>query len=59
MGTPSESISTEGVDDLDLDEVKNLSELNRSAFSVSMASLYSEADLSKSNSTALAVSIQI
>ncbi|XP_066992565.2 run domain Beclin-1-interacting and cysteine-rich domain-containing protein [Anabrus simplex] len=46
-GTPSESISTDDVDDLEVDEVKNLAQLRNSGLSVSMASLYSEADLSK------------
>ncbi|PSN54788.1 hypothetical protein C0J52_01979 [Blattella germanica] len=46
-GTPSESISTDDVDDLEVDEVKNLAQLKNAGLSVSMASLYSEADLSK------------
>lgn len=46
-GTPSESISTDDVDDLEVDEVKNLTELKDAGLSVSMASLYSEADLSR------------
>ncbi|XP_049801499.1 run domain Beclin-1-interacting and cysteine-rich domain-containing protein isoform X1 [Schistocerca nitens] len=46
-GTPSESISTDDVDDLEIDEVKNLTELKDAGLSVSMASLYSEADLSR------------
>nr|CAD7438648.1 unnamed protein product [Timema bartmani] len=46
-GTPSDSISTDDVDDLEVDEVNNLVQLKNSGLSVSMASLYSEADLSK------------
>uniref|UniRef100_A0A1V1FQN1 Putative cysteine-rich protein 5 n=1 Tax=Reticulitermes speratus TaxID=60591 RepID=A0A1V1FQN1_9NEOP len=46
-GTSSECISTDDVDDLEVDEVKNLAELKNAGLSVSMASLYSEADLSK------------
>ncbi|CAG2059493.1 unnamed protein product, partial [Timema podura] len=73
-GTPSDSISTDDVDDLEVDEVNNLAQLKNSGWavddgeikvrisvglnevknlclskglSVSMASLYSEADLSK------------
>lgn len=45
--TPSDSISTDDVDDLEVDEANNMKELRDSELSVSMASLYSEADLSK------------
>ncbi|KAK6622632.1 hypothetical protein RUM43_008474 [Polyplax serrata] len=46
-GTPSESLSTDDVDDLEVDEGSNLKYLKQSDLSVSMASLYSEADVSK------------
>ncbi|XP_063236877.1 run domain Beclin-1-interacting and cysteine-rich domain-containing protein isoform X2 [Bacillus rossius redtenbacheri] len=46
-GTYSDSISTDDVEDLEVDEVKNLAQLKNAGLSVSMASLYSEADLSK------------
>lgn len=45
--TPSGSVSTDDVDDLEVDEANNLKHLKDSGMSVSMASLYSEADLSK------------
>lgn len=45
--TPSESLSTDDVDDLEVDEGSNLKYLKNSDISVSMASLYSEADVSK------------
>lgn len=46
-GTPSESLSTDGVEDMELDDTQNISTLKDSGLSVSMASLYSEAELSK------------
>lgn len=49
-GTPSDSISTDGVEDLELDDSQNISTLKDSGLSVSMASLYSEAELSKTAS---------
>ncbi|KAL0274218.1 UNVERIFIED_CONTAM: hypothetical protein PYX00_006690 [Menopon gallinae] len=45
--TPSESLSTDDVDDFEVDEASNLKHLKNSELSMSMASLYSEADLSK------------
>ncbi|GLH04088.1 Uncharacterized protein GBIM_09869 [Gryllus bimaculatus] len=55
-GTPSESLSTDGVDDLEVDEVQNLAQLKNSGLSVSMASLYSEADLSRPATSSTSVS---
>ncbi|XP_011505731.1 PREDICTED: run domain Beclin-1 interacting and cysteine-rich containing protein [Ceratosolen solmsi marchali] len=48
-GTPSESISTDDVDDYEMDDAHNLSRLKNAGLSVSMASLYSEADLFRSS----------
>ncbi|XP_014203887.1 run domain Beclin-1-interacting and cysteine-rich domain-containing protein [Copidosoma floridanum] len=50
-GTPSnDSISTDDVDDYEIDDTRSLSQqLKNSGLSVSMASLYSEADLYKSS----------
>lgn len=45
--TPLDSISTDDVDDFEVDEANNLKHLKNSELSMSMASLYSEADLSK------------
>lgn len=44
-GTPSHSISSDDVDDIEIDEAANLADL--SGLSVSMASLYDESDLFK------------
>ncbi|KAK3925173.1 Run domain Beclin-1-interacting and cysteine-rich domain-containing protein [Frankliniella fusca] len=46
-GTPSDSMSTDGVEDMELDDSQSMSVLKDSGLSVSMASLYSEAELSK------------
>ncbi|XP_034230440.1 run domain Beclin-1-interacting and cysteine-rich domain-containing protein isoform X2 [Thrips palmi] len=51
-GTPSDSISTDGVEDMELDDTQNISNLKDSGLSVSMASLYSEAELSKTATSA-------
>lgn len=56
-GTPSESLSTDGVDDLEVDEVQTMAQLKHSGLSVSMASLYSEADLSKPTPASVSVSV--
>ncbi|OXU29786.1 hypothetical protein TSAR_006955 [Trichomalopsis sarcophagae] len=48
-GTPSDSISTDDVDDYEMDDTRNLSELKNSGISVSLASLYSDADLYRSS----------
>ncbi|XP_043284553.1 run domain Beclin-1-interacting and cysteine-rich domain-containing protein [Venturia canescens] len=49
-GTPSDNtISTDGVDDLEIDDVRNLSQLRSFGASMSMASLYSDADLCRSS----------
>lgn len=45
----SESISTDDVDDFEMDDNTILSDLKNSGLSVSMGSLYSEADLFKSS----------
>lgn len=50
-GTPSDSISTDGVEDMELDDTQNISTLKDSGLSVSMASLYSEAELSKTTNS--------
>lgn len=47
-GTPSDSISTDGVDDLEVDDIRNVSKLKNSGVSMSMASLYSEAEMCRS-----------
>ncbi|KAJ1519867.1 hypothetical protein ONE63_004109 [Megalurothrips usitatus] len=49
-GTPSDSISTDGVEDMELDDVQNILALKDSGLSVSMASLYSESELAKNTS---------
>ncbi|XP_054282371.1 run domain Beclin-1-interacting and cysteine-rich domain-containing protein-like isoform X2 [Macrosteles quadrilineatus] len=47
-GGSSDSISTDGVDDLEIDDnTSNLNKLNQSGLSVSLASLFSEAELSR------------
>ncbi|RZF40378.1 hypothetical protein LSTR_LSTR008808 [Laodelphax striatellus] len=53
-GDSSDSLSTDGVDDLELDQVtsSNLDDLSKSGLSMSMASLYSEAEISRSSATA-------
>ncbi|KAJ8684242.1 hypothetical protein QAD02_020034 [Eretmocerus hayati] len=48
-GSASDSISTDDVDDYDLEDARNLAQLRNSGLSVSMASLYSEADLYRSS----------
>lgn len=50
-GTPSDSMSTDGVEDMELDDSQSISVLKDSGLSVSMASLYSEAELSKNTIT--------
>ncbi|XP_015522387.1 run domain Beclin-1-interacting and cysteine-rich domain-containing protein [Neodiprion lecontei] len=44
-GTPSESISTDDVDDLEVGDIRNISQLRNSGLSMSMGPLYSEAEL--------------
>ncbi|CAB0038495.1 unnamed protein product [Trichogramma brassicae] len=48
-GTLSDSISTDDVDDYVMDEASNLLQIKNSGLSVSMASMYSEADIYKSS----------
>ncbi|XP_012286390.1 run domain Beclin-1-interacting and cysteine-rich domain-containing protein isoform X3 [Orussus abietinus] len=47
--TPSDSISTDDVDDLEMDDTQNLMQLKNSGISMSMASLYSNADIYKAS----------
>ncbi|XP_039279573.1 run domain Beclin-1-interacting and cysteine-rich domain-containing protein isoform X2 [Nilaparvata lugens] len=49
LGDSSDSLSTDDVDDLELDQVtsSNLDDLSKSGLSMSMASLYSEAEISR------------
>ncbi|XP_015607348.1 run domain Beclin-1-interacting and cysteine-rich domain-containing protein isoform X2 [Cephus cinctus] len=48
-GTPSDSISTDGVENMEMADVRNILQMRNSGMSVSMASLYSEVDLCRSS----------
>ncbi|XP_076630094.1 run domain Beclin-1-interacting and cysteine-rich domain-containing protein rubicon isoform X2 [Colletes latitarsis] len=47
--TPSENISTDDVEDLEIDDERNALKLRNTGISISMASLYSDADLFQSS----------
>ncbi|CAL7940368.1 unnamed protein product [Xylocopa violacea] len=48
--TPSENISTDGIEDLEVDDERSALKLKNAGISISMASLYSDADLYQSSS---------